>query len=202
MAGDFGDEVRVLDFLIQIADQNTAGHVGGSDFPDGMFLFLAGYGVQGGHHAIDAGKFDHLLDVSVVILLTNKGKKAPVGLVLVSLQDLQCGGRERDPDRIGTALLCLPRNVFDGAVDDIGLGHFHQVADAAANEALENEDVTLKRSDAPGLGCNIVQIPITHFRIIYLQKNTVVRSAEPYFKFPIRYVDNLRIGFVKPDAPV
>lgn len=35
------------------------------------------------------------------------------------------------------------RNVLDGAVDDVGLGHFHQVADTASDEALEDEDVTL-----------------------------------------------------------
>ena len=143
MAGDLGDEVGVLDFLIQVADQDAAGHVGGVDFPNGVFLFFAGDGVQCRHHAVDTGKFDHLLDVAVVVLLTNKGKKTSVALVLIAIQDFQCGWRERDPDRIGTALLRFTRNVLNGSVDDVGLGHFHQVADAASDEALEDEDVTL-----------------------------------------------------------
>ena len=42
-----------------------------------------------------SGEIDHLLDVAVVVLLTNKGKKTSVGLVLISIQNLQCGGRER-----------------------------------------------------------------------------------------------------------
>ena len=117
--------------------------MGGGDFPDGMLLLLAGDGVQRRHHAVDAGELDHLLDVSVVVLLTNKGKKTSVGLVLVALQNFQCGGRERDPDRIGTTLLCLTRNILDRPIDDIVLGHLHQVADAASNEALEDEDIAL-----------------------------------------------------------
>ena len=87
MAGDLSDEVRVLDFFVEVSDQDAAGHVGGGDFPDGMLLFFAGDGVQRRNHAVDAGEFDHLLDVSVVVLLTNKGKKTSVGLVLVTLQD-------------------------------------------------------------------------------------------------------------------
>lgn len=143
MAGDLSDKVGILDFLIQVTDEDATGHVGGGDFPDGMLFLLAGDGVQRRNHAIDAGELDHLLDVSVVVLLTNKGKKTSVGLVLIAIQNLQCGGRERYSDRIGTALLGLTGNVFDGTVDDIGLGHFHQVTDAASDEALEDEDVTL-----------------------------------------------------------
>ena len=93
MSGDLGDEVGILDFFVKVADQDAAGHVGGGDFPNGVFLFFAGDGVQCRHHAVDTGKFDHLLDVAVVVLLTNKGKKTPVGLVLVTLQNLQCGWR-------------------------------------------------------------------------------------------------------------
>ena len=47
-----------------------------------------------------SGEIDHLLDVAVVVLLTNKGKKTSVGLVLIAILNLQCGGRERYPDRI------------------------------------------------------------------------------------------------------
>ena len=143
MAGDLSDKVGILDFLIQVTDEDAARHVGGGDFPDGMLLFLTGDGVQGGHHAVDTGKFDHLLDVSVIVLLTNKGKKTSVGLVLIAIQNLQCGGRERYPDRIGTPLLCLTRNILDRPIDDIVLGHLHQVADAASDEALEDKDIAL-----------------------------------------------------------
>jgi len=87
VAGYLGDKVGVLDFFVKVADQNATGHVGGGDFPDGVFLLFTGDGVQRRHHAVDAGEYDHLLDVSVVVLLTNKGKKTSVGLVLVTLQD-------------------------------------------------------------------------------------------------------------------
>ena len=143
MAGDLGDKVGVLDFFVEVSDQDAAGHVGGGDFPDGMLFFLAGNGIQGGHYAVDTGELDHLLDIAVVVLLTNKGKKTSVGLVLVALQDLQCGGRERDAHRIGTALLGFAGNVLDGSVDDIRLRQFHQVADSASDKALEYEDVAL-----------------------------------------------------------
>ncbi len=143
VTGDLGDKVGVLDFFVEVADQDTAGHVGGGDFPDGMLFLLAGDCVQRGHHPVDAGELDHLLDVAVVVLLTNKGKKTSVGLVLVALQDLQSGGREWDSDRIGTAFLGFTGNVLDGTIDDVVLGQLHQVTDAASDEALEYEDVTL-----------------------------------------------------------
>ena len=143
VAGDLGDEVGVFDFLIKIADQDATGHVGRGNFPDGMLLFLAGDGVQRGHHPVDAGELDHLLDVAVVVLLTNKGKKTPVGLVLVALQDLFCCGRERDSDRIGTPFLGFAGNVLDGPIDNVILGQLHQVTNTASDEALEYEDVAL-----------------------------------------------------------
>ena len=93
MAGDLSDKVGILDFFVEIANQDAASHMGRGDFPYGMLLFLAGYGVQRRHYAIDTGEPDHLLDVAVVVLLTNKGKKTPVRLVLVALQDFQCGWR-------------------------------------------------------------------------------------------------------------
>ena len=90
VAGDLGDEVGILDFFVEIADQDATGHVGRGDFPDGVLLFLAGDGIQGGHYAVDTGELDHLLDVAIVVLLTNKGKKTPAGLVFVAIQNLQC----------------------------------------------------------------------------------------------------------------
>lgn len=55
MTGDLGDKVGVFDFFVEVADQDSAGHVGGGNFPDGMLLFLAGDGVQCCHHSVDAG---------------------------------------------------------------------------------------------------------------------------------------------------
>ena len=45
------------------------------------------------------------------------------------------------PYRDGLPLLC--GNVFYGAIDDVSLRQFHQVADAASDEALEDEDIAL-----------------------------------------------------------
>ncbi len=56
VAGDLGDQVGVLDFLIQVIDEDAAGHVGGGDFPDGVLLFLTGDSIQRRNHAIDAGE--------------------------------------------------------------------------------------------------------------------------------------------------
>ena len=100
MAGDLCDKVGVLDFLVEVADQDAASHVGGGYFPDGMLLFLSSDGVQCRYHAVDTGEFDHLLDVAVVVLLANKGKKTPVGLVPVTIQNLfRCGREGHEPYR-------------------------------------------------------------------------------------------------------
>ena len=93
MAGNLGDKVGVLDLLVSVTDQDSTGHVGRGNFPDGMLFLLAGDGVQRRHHAADAGEFDHLHDVSVVVLLTNKGKKTSAGLFLVAIYGFQCGWR-------------------------------------------------------------------------------------------------------------
>ena len=54
------------------------------------------------------------------------------------------------PDLVPKSSGNVIRNVLDGAVDDVGLGHFHQVADTASDEALEDEDVTLSGWLLPG----------------------------------------------------
>lgn len=176
MAGDLSDKVGILDLLIQVTDEDATGHVGGGDFPDGMLFLLAGDGVQRRNHAIDAGELDHLLDVSVIVLLTNKGKKTSVGLVLIAIQNLQCGGRERYPDRIGTPLLCLTRNILDRPIDDIVLGHLHQVADAASDEALEDKDIALDIQSGVVRELRLVQL--VSFLLCKIEGSTVDSCAD------------------------
>ena len=46
VTGEGGDEVRVLDQLVDVADEGTAGHVATSDFVDRNFDFGSSHGVE------------------------------------------------------------------------------------------------------------------------------------------------------------
>ena len=49
VAGESGYEVRILDQLVDVADEGTAGHMAAGHFIDRHFGFCSGNGVQFGH---------------------------------------------------------------------------------------------------------------------------------------------------------
>ena len=68
MAGEGGDDVRVLDFLIEIADEGAAGHVAGGYFADRLLVLLPGERIDDCHHPVDTHNAQHLADALVVLL--------------------------------------------------------------------------------------------------------------------------------------
>ena len=68
MAGEGGDDVRVLDFLIEIADEGAAGHVAGGNLADRSLVLLSGERVDDGDHPVDADNAEYLADALVVLL--------------------------------------------------------------------------------------------------------------------------------------
>ena len=143
VAGYLGDKVGILELLVEIPNQNPTGHMGACDLPDWVLLFFSGQRVDDCYLPIDSGEAEHFFDVAVIILCTSKGKKAIPGNIGISFQDFQGRRTKGDPNRNRTTLLCLSRNVFDGAIDHVTLLHLEQVSDPATDETMKDEDVTL-----------------------------------------------------------
>lgn len=46
VSGNLGDQIRVLDLFVKIADEYPAGHMRGGDLPDRVLLFFPGEGID------------------------------------------------------------------------------------------------------------------------------------------------------------
>ena len=68
VAGEGGDDVRILDFLVEIADEGTAGHMAGGNFADWLLVLLPGKRIDDCHHPVDTHNAEHLADALVVLL--------------------------------------------------------------------------------------------------------------------------------------
>ena len=143
VAGYLGDEVWILELLVEIPNQDAAGHVGACNLPNRVLFFFPGQGIDDRYLSVNPGEAEHFLDVAVIILGTSKGKKATPGNVWIAFQNFQGRRTKGDPNRNRTTLLCLSRNVFDGAIDHVTLLHLEQVSDPATDETMKDEDVTL-----------------------------------------------------------
>lgn len=75
-----------LEFLVEIPNKNTTGHMGAGNLPDWVLLFFSGQGVDDCYLPIDTGEAEHLLNVAEIILGTSKGKKAIPGFFGTLLQ--------------------------------------------------------------------------------------------------------------------
>ena len=56
---------RVLDQLVDVTDEGTAGHMTAGDLVDRHFLFCTGQGVQFGHQVCDSGLLEDNLDIVI-----------------------------------------------------------------------------------------------------------------------------------------
>ena len=65
MAGECGDEVRVLDQLVDVADEGAAGHVAAGDLVDRNFLFGAGDSIQFSQKECNFSLFEDDIDIIV-----------------------------------------------------------------------------------------------------------------------------------------
>ena len=106
-------------------------------------LFLAGHRIDGDDGACEADLREDLFNGVVVPLFCNEGKQQTVVGCLVFGQDGLCGGVEGNLYDPLLFLFCLVGNVFKSGADDVVLRETVEVADAATDQALEYEDVTL-----------------------------------------------------------
>lgn len=182
MAGNLGYEVGILEFLVEIPDKNTTGHMGAGNFPDGVLLFFSGKGVDDRYFPVYSGKPQHLLDVVIVFLGTDEGKEAVSFNVRIALQNLQCSRAQWNPDRDRSPFLGFPGDIFDGSVYHVALFHLEKVANPATDKAVKDEDVTLdfkpriirelrRIQKVPFLLCNVEWCPVHRLSdLIFLER--------------------------------
>ena len=143
VSGDFGNQIRIFQLLVEIPNQNAAGHVRAGNFPDRVLLLLSGQRIDDRYFPVYAGKPQHLLDVPIVILSASEGKEAVTLDVWVAFQDFHSCRTEGNPNRDWTSFLCLSRNVFDGAINHVALLHLEKVANPTTDKTVKDEDVSL-----------------------------------------------------------
>ncbi len=145
MAGELADEVGVFDFFVEVADEGAAGHMGAGDVADGVLLGLFGAGVDDGDDAVDAGFLEGFADEAVERAGGVVGEDGVFRPAFVAVEDFEGGGGEVDFDYSLAFVFGLGGDVVDGGApvrcDDVFRGEVEEVADAAADVALEDEDV-------------------------------------------------------------
>ena len=145
MAGELADEVGVFDFLVEVADEGAACHMGAGDIADGVLLGLLGAGVDDGDDAVYSGLLEGFADEAVERAGGVVGEDGPFGLAVVAAEDFEGGGGEVDFDYSLAFVFGLGGDVVDGGAfvrgDDVLGGEGEEVAYAAADVALEYEDV-------------------------------------------------------------
>lgn len=106
-------------------------------------LFLAGDGIDDDDSACEAGLREDLLDGVVVSLFRDEREQGVSIGCLVSGQDRLGGGVEGNLDDPLLFLFCLVGDVLKSGADDVVPRESVEVTDAATDQALEYEDVTL-----------------------------------------------------------
>lgn len=146
MAGEFPDEIRVFDFLVEVADEGAACHMGAGDVADGVLLGLFGDGIDGGDYSGDAGSFEGDADEVVEFAGGHIWEECVFCLAFVTVHYFYGGWGEIDFDDSRAFSFGLARDVLNGCSvfrgDDIFGRECEEVADAAADVALEYEDVS------------------------------------------------------------
>ena len=144
MPGHGGNQVRVLDLLVQVPDEGLPRRVGGSHLVQWSCHILARLRVKHPDHTVDSHVFENLLYFLVVAEM-RESREQRFFQALVPFQYIQSLLVKRDPYRARVLQLGLLGNVLHATVHDIRLGQPVQVTDTAADQALEHEDVTIYR---------------------------------------------------------
>jgi len=145
VAGEFADEVRVFDFLVEVADEGAACHMGTGNVANGVLFGLFGDWVNGGDDSGYAGSFEGNADDVVEFACGHIREECVFCLAFVAVHYFYGCGGEIDFDDSWTFFFGLVRDVLDGCSvirgDDIFGREGEEVADATADVALEYEDV-------------------------------------------------------------
>lgn len=135
-----GDEVRVGHLPVQVAYEGLACRMTGGYFAQGFLHGVVTVRVEDGHRPVYSATLQQFPYAEVVgVYLLEREQSAGIGIV--TFQYLQCLLMQRHPDGLRLAFLRLLRHVFQKAVLDVGPREPVEVTHAAADIAVEHEDV-------------------------------------------------------------
>ena len=134
------DEVGVGHLPVQVAHEGLACRVAGGHLVQGLLHGVVAVRVEDGHRPVYAAALQQLPYAEVVGVYLLE-REQPVGIGIVAFQYLQCLLMQRHSDGLRLALLRLLRHVFQKAVLDVVPREPVKVTHAAADIAVEHEDV-------------------------------------------------------------
>lgn len=119
--------------------------MGAGDVADGVLLGLLGPRVDDGDHAGDAGLLEGRADQVIELAGAEEGEDGALVLSLVAVQDLDGSGSQVHLDYARAFLFSLAGDILHGDAVvggyNVAFSEGEQVADTAADIALEDEDV-------------------------------------------------------------
>ena len=136
-----GDKVWVGHLPVKIAHEGLACRVAGGHLVQGLLYGVVAVRVKNGHHPVYAAALQQLPYAEVVGVYLPEREQS-VGIGIVAFQYLQSLLVQRHPDSLRLAFLRLLRHVFQKTVLDVGPCETVKVTHAAADIAVEHEDVT------------------------------------------------------------
>ena len=134
------DEVGVGHLPVKVAHEGLACRVAGGHLVQGLLHGIVAVRVEDGHRPVYAAvlqQFPYAEVVGVYLL----EREQSVGIGIVAFQYLQSLLVQRHPDGLRLAFLRLLRHVFQESVLDVGSREPIKVTHAAADIAVEHEDV-------------------------------------------------------------
>gem|GEM_PF-5707466 len=136
-----GDKVGVGHLPVEVAHEGLACRVAGGHLVQGLLHGVVSVRVEDGHHPVYAATLQQFPYAEVVGVYLPE-REQPVGIGIISFQYLQRLLVQGYPDSLRLAFLRLLRHVFQKTVLDVGPREPVKVTHAAADIAVEHEDVT------------------------------------------------------------
>lgn len=135
-----GYQVWVGHLPVQVAHEGLACRMAGGHLVQGLLHGVVAVCVKDGHHPVYAAALQQLPYAEVVGVYLLE-REQPAGIDIVAFQYLQCLLVQRHSDGLRLAFLRLLRHVFQESVLDVVPRESVKVTYAAADIAVEHEDV-------------------------------------------------------------
>lgn len=135
-----GYQVWVGHLPVQVAHEGLACRMAGGHLVQGLLHGVVAVCVKDGHHPVYAAALQQLPYTEVVGVYLLE-REQPAGIDIVAFQYLQCLLVQRHSDGLRLAFLRLLRHVFQESVLDVVPRESVKVTYAAADIAVEHEDV-------------------------------------------------------------
>ena len=121
MTSEGRDEVRVLDQLVDVADEGAASHVAAGDLVDRNLHLRPGHCVEFGDKVCDPCLLEDCLDADVIPFRGVERQELAIRKTGIPVDDFLRHAVERNDHGARILLNGLRRDVFNCAVDDIML---------------------------------------------------------------------------------